>query len=575
MKKNKPGLSRQLLTRVLSVYFLVTMIVTSVHVISEYFDARKNVENELIMLKNTFLSSLTIAVWELNSPQVNSIAEGLLEQSTVTGVQIWDETGKPIAVYGSVDTGRRPSNRSELISHPAKRDLIYSFPLVYSLSGQRVEVANMSLYSNNQIIFERIKVSLFFLVANAIIKSTFLVVLFLSAFRKFLTEPLSELTHQIDKFDVTKLEDSKLHLSSTNNYELGTLQNNYNKLIDNLISFKRKLLSTEDKLKTANQQLDNHNIQLEQEVERKTSSLNAIMLDLEGQRNTLMQKQVALEEEIIRRAQAEELLIEKNQALATSMEALQLAQDRLIESERMASLGGLVAGITHDVNTPIGVSVTASSFLQERLDKIEAAYDEKTLTNLDMSLFISEARQTTTLLTNNLNRALSLLASFKQVAVDQTSEAERQINLHTYVSEVIESLAPTFKRTQHQIDLICPEPIVFVCPPGAIAQIITNLIMNSLKHGFEEIDAGKITITLKADNNDVFIDYTDDGKGIAEKDINSHFDAFVTSKRSEGGSGLGTHIMYNLVTQTLHGDISLQSGHNKGVHYSISFPKTV
>lgn len=573
MKRSKSGLSKQLLTRVLSMYFLVTLAVTSVHVVSEYIDARKNVEQELVMLKNTILSSLTIAIWELNSPQVTSIAKGLLEQSTVTGVQIWDDQNELITAHGVVDVNHRPLGKFELISHPAKRDLIYSFPLNYSLSGQSILVANVSLYSNNQIIFERIKVSLFFLVANAIIKSTFLVFLFLAAFRKFLTQPLAELTDQIDQFDVNCLEDSKLHLSNAKNTELGLLQVTYNKLIDNLITFKDKLLATEIELKDANQKLDNQNFQLEAEVDKKTATLNQMMKDLKQQRNRLIEKQTELEEEIVRRAHAEAQLIEKNNALASSMSALESAQDRLLESERMASLGGLVAGITHDVNTPIGVSVTASSFLQERLDKLEAAYDSKTLTSQDMSLFISEARQTTSLLGNNLNRALELLASFKQVAVDQTSQAERQIELHTYVSEVIASLTPAFKRTQHKIDLVCEQPIVIVCPPGAIAQIITNLIMNSLNHGFDGIENGHITITLSMDENDVYINYVDNGQGIDEKLIANHFDAFVTSKRGAGGSGLGTHIMFNLVTQTLHGEISLQSAQNKGVNYTISFPR--
>lgn len=575
MKRSKTGLSKQLLTRVLSMYFLVTLVVTSVHVVSEYFDARKNVEQELIMLKNTILSSLTIAIWELNAPQVTSIAKGLLEQSTVTGVQIRDENNELITVHGIVDDSYEPSGVSELISHPAKRDLIYSFPLHYSLSGQSILVANVSLYSNNQIIFERIKISLFFLVANAVIKSTFLVFLFLAAFRKLLTDPLAELTEQIDQFDVSRLSQSKLHLKHAEDSEFGTLQGTYNKLVDNLIDFKTRLLSTEVELKEANKKLDNQNLQLEKEVEKKTASLNKIMQDLEQERNRLVEKQIALEDEIIRRGQIEAELIDKNNALASSMDALESAQDRLLESERMASLGGLVAGITHDVNTPIGVSVTASSFLQERLDKLEAAYDAKTLTGQDMSMFISEARQTTSLLSNNLNRALDLLASFKQVAVDQTSQAERQINLHTYVTEVIASLMPAFKRTQHTIELICEQPIIIICPPGAIAQIITNLIMNSLNHGFDGIDQGNITITLSMDENDVNILYVDNGNGIDQKHIANHFDAFVTSKREVGGSGLGTHIMFNLVTQTLHGEINLQSAPNQGVSYAISFPKTV
>jgi signal transduction histidine kinase len=573
MIKNNKGLSTKLLARVLSVYFTVTLIVTSLHIVTEYFDARHQIEQELQMLKNTFSNGLTHAVWELNTPQAISIGEGLLEQSSVAGVQIWDENGEFIANLGFTNANKQPSHDTELINNPIKSEVIYSFPLIFEFSGRRSHVGNVSLYSNSKIIFERIKVSIFFLFGNAIIKSTLLVVLFSSAFKNMLTEPLSELTKQIYQFDVKNLDQSKLHLKTTPHSELELLQENYNKLIDDLIAYKYQLTATETELKQANSSLDDHNLQLEQEVAKKTASLSKMMLDLEQQKNALLEKQQLLTKENHQRAMAEKALIQKNNQLASSMQALEAAQDQLIESERMASLGGLVAGITHDVNTPIGVSITASSFLQERLDKLEEAYNDKSLTSQNMQGFISDTRQTMSLLSNNLNRALSLIASFKQVAVDQTSEAQREINLHTYVSEVVASLAPTFNKTKHSIAITCEETIIMVCPPGAIAQILTNLVVNSLNHGFEGIEKGNINISLSSNQNDIVIGYTDDGVGIDEQDIPMHFDAFVTTKMGSGGSGLGTHIMYNLVTQTLHGEIHLVSHKNAGMNYTITFPK--
>jgi signal transduction histidine kinase len=238
----------------------------------------------------------------------------------------------------------------------------------------------------------------------------------------------------------------------------------------------------------------------------------------------------------------------------------------------MASLGGLVAGITHDVNTPLGVGVTAASFLQERLNNLKTSFEEKSLTTKNMENFINEAEQTANLLLTNLNRASELIASFKQVAVDQTSETEREINLNDYIRDIIKSLKPSFKHNNHEIVVSCPEDLYIRCAPGAIAQIVTNMIVNSLVHGFEDTNDGKITLDVSTDNNTIEMRYRDNGKGLSNDDLDKLFDAFFTTKRGEGGSGLGTHIMYNLVTQSLSGHIEAQSKPGDGLQYTIRFP---
>ncbi|MFB1037394.1 MAG: hypothetical protein QMC38_18860, partial [Sinobacterium sp.] len=177
---------------------------------------------------------------------------------------------------------------------------------------------------------------------------------------------------------------------------------------------------------------------------RKTATLSKIMLDLEQQKDELLVNQRELRQENENRQFIENELRKRNTELATSMETTQMTKDQLVESKRMASLGGLVAGIAHDVNTPLGVSITATSFLDDRVKKLKSAYSDKKLTANIMTSFLSETEQTITLLANNLDRASDLISSFKQVAVDQTSEAEREINVSEYLSEVVHSLAPNF-----------------------------------------------------------------------------------------------------------------------------------
>jgi signal transduction histidine kinase len=566
------GLSRKLLARVLSVYFVLTLVVTAGQIFTEYLNAKSHIEGELKTLKNTFSTSLTRAIWELNTPQAKSIAVGLMELPIVEGVQIRDEKSDYIA-----DLGRT----SELVSHSITKGEVrnhsggtfgYSFPLIFEFSGRTTLVGDVTLFSSSSIIFGRIEVGIFFLIGNAIIKTAFLVFLFMSAFRTMLTNPLNELTQQISDFNLDNPESSKLDLHIEDDNELKLLETSYNKLIDEMIEFQSKLAGTQTELKQANLMLDDQNISLEEEVAKKTATLSRIMLDLEQQKDELLINQRELRQENENRQFVEDELRKRNSELATSMETIQIAKDQLVESEKMASLGGLVAGIAHDVNTPLGVSVTATSFLQDKVKKLQRDYDDKKLTANTMTSFLSQAQQTITLLTNNLNRASELISSFKQVAVDQTSEAERQINVSEYLNEVVQSLAPNFKMTQHTIDIHCPNDLSIKCAPGVLAQILTNMIMNSLIHGFEDRSKGVIKLEAAEQDNDLIINYSDDGRGLEKENLERHFDAFFTTRRGKGGSGLGTHIMFNLVTQTLGGRIEAFSEPDQGLQYKITIP---
>jgi signal transduction histidine kinase len=572
MSNVKQGLSRKLLARVLSVYFVLTLIVTTGQIFAEYLNAKSHIESELKTLKNTFSTSLTRAIWELNTPQAKSIALGLMELPIVEGVQIRDENSSYIADLGRTSKLIGESITKGVVKNHPGGTFGYSFPLIFEFSGRTSLVGDVTLYSSSAVIFGRIEVGIFFLIGNAIIKTAFLVFLFMSAFRNMLTNPLNELSQQITEFNLDDPESSKLDLNIQDDNELKLLETSYNKLIDEMIEFQTKLAGTQSELQQANFMLDDQNISLEEEVAKKTATLSRIMLDLEQQKDELLINQRELRQENENRQFIEDELRKRNSELATSMETIQMAKDQLVESERMASLGGLVAGIAHDVNTPLGVSVTATSFLQDRLRKLQNAYDEKKLTGNTMNSFFSDADQTITLLTNNLNRASNLISSFKQVAVDQTSEAEREVNVSEYLTEVVQSLAPNFKKTQHTIDIHCPDNLSITCAPGVLAQIVTNMIMNSLIHGFEGRVKGAIKLEISEQNNNLVMNYSDDGRGLDEETLERHFDVFFTTRRGKGGSGLGTHIMYNLVTQTLGGIIEAFSKPGQGLQYIITIP---
>jgi signal transduction histidine kinase len=264
-----------------------------------------------------------------------------------------------------------------------------------------------------------------------------------------------------------------------------------------------------------------------------------------------------------------------NQDLLNTLETLHQYQNQIVETEKMASLGQMVAGVAHEVNTPIGLGVTASTLMQDKLADIQTAFDDKKLTSSQLAKFMAESKENLGIIYRNLERAASLIRSFKQVAVDQSNENRRQFHVLQLMNEVLLSLRPTLKKTNHQIELVCDPTLEIDSKPGPINQILINLIMNSLIHAFDQTEHGLIKIAVTVKDSRCFVHYSDNGGGVPEHIKKRIFDPFVTTKRGEGGSGLGMHLVYNLVTQALNGKISLESSLGQGVDIWFDFPVVI
>ncbi len=274
----------------------------------------------------------------------------------------------------------------------------------------------------------------------------------------------------------------------------------------------------------------------------------------------------------LKMAKQHRLLESKNTDLNQVINRLKSAQTELIQKEKMASLGGLVAGIAHEINTPLGICVTGVSHLQEEFKVVKEEMATNKLTENKLVDFFDDMEEILAILSTNTQRGASLVNSFKQVAVDQTSNEVRHINLHQYIDEIILSLKPTLKRTAIKLEVICDEALAINVDAGAISQIISNLILNSVKHGFDDGAKGSILIEIYEKNNKIIIRFRDDGKGIDDEALEKLFEPFYTTKRGAGGSGLGTHLVYNLVTGSLNGKITVKSQVGKGLAYLIKFP---
>jgi signal transduction histidine kinase len=572
------SLSKKLLTTVLSVYFLLTFAVTCFQVVGEYITSKSHITSELVTLQKTFSGSLTRAIWELNTQQAVTIAEGLLAIPMIEGIVVRDDNKEIISKLGLVPAIDERYAKA-LISEGIPLDdsvtglFGYAFPLIFEFSGRATHVGDVTLISSREVVIDRILISIYFLVGNAVIKTLFLIFLFLYSFRRHLTDPLNELTQQIEELEIDDLSGVRLNIHSTGHNELNVMESAFNRLITKVQQYKQELEQAKQDLVFSNDKLDKHNLTLEQEVARKTSNLSHAMIDLLQQKQQLEYQQKELTQEVNKRRQKEDELTSNQKELEKMVDELNQAQDRLVQNEKFAAIGGLVAGLTHEVNTPIGIGVTATTFLADKLATLEQEFAAKKLSPKMLENFISEAKQSSALLMSNLQRASELIASFKQITVDQASEAIRTINLKVYLNEIIHTLSPKLKKRKHQIEIECPDDIELSIPAGAISQIFTNLILNSVIHGFELKQQGRMVINIEDDGQDITINYSDNGKGMSEAQLSQIFDPFFTTKRDQGGSGLGTHIVYNLIRQTLDGDIVAQSGIGKGLKYKITFPK--
>ncbi len=251
---------------------------------------------------------------------------------------------------------------------------------------------------------------------------------------------------------------------------------------------------------------------------------------------------------------------------------LEHARDNLVQSEKLASLGALVAGVAHEINTPVGNGLIVATSLDERVRDFAKAMGQP-MQRSRLELFIHETQTAADLLVRSLTRAATLVTSFKQVAVDQTSSQRRVFDLAELVAEVVLTISPTTRRAQCEVVVqMAPVPALDSFP-GPLVQVFTNLVNNALIHGFANGIGGRITISAQSvGDGQVEVTVRDDGKGIAPEHIKRIFDPFFTTRMGQGGSGLGLHIVHNIVTGILGGRIDVNSELGQGTRFVMQLP---
>ncbi len=346
--------------------------------------------------------------------------------------------------------------------------------------------------------------------------------------QSFVSKPILLLKETVGQ--ITQDKDFAIRAKKLSNDEIGDLTDAFNSMLEHTEKYEKTLIVQKEQL-----QLNQETLELK--VQQRTTKLQVL-----------------------------------NDEITETLNQVEKMQEQLIESEKMASLGGLVAGIAHEVNTPVGICLTATSFLKERYEHLKKAYDVDKMTQNDFEDFLKIVHDSSDMILKNIQRATEIIQNFKKVAVDQSIEDRRCFNIKEYFFEIIKSLNPKLKQHHHKIEVNSENNIYINSYPGAFYQVFSNLIINSIVHGFENIDEGKIAIDVTCNENTMTIEYQDNGLGISPEILIKVFEPFVTTKRNKGGTGLGAHIIYNIITQQLQGTISCSSDLGKGVFFKMIIP---
>jgi signal transduction histidine kinase/tetratricopeptide (TPR) repeat protein len=252
------------------------------------------------------------------------------------------------------------------------------------------------------------------------------------------------------------------------------------------------------------------------------------------------------------------------------------AQQELLEQQKLAALGSLVAGVAHELNTPIGNSILTASALQSRTLELAHLFEQNTMRRTDLAAYLQDSKEASELILRGLNTSARLVLSFKQVAVDRTAAHRRTFDLDEYLRQIVATMQNHLNAAGHTIEIIVTSKIVMDSYPGPLGQVIGNLINNAIAHGYNNRTGGKLRLLAESTGVDqVSIRFSDDGEGILEAHMPRIFDPFFTTKLGHGGSGLGLSISYNIVTSILGGQIAVRSQSGAGTTFTLTLPLVV
>ena len=447
-------------------------------------------------IESSFNQSISTSLWDFNEPLVEQQIGGIQSLPDIRHVKITTSFGKVYQVGDGMD----------------KAEKVESYPIIFEGNS----IGTMVIAADYRDIYQQLWQKAGFIIVSEFIK------IFIVAFCTFFI----------------------VHLLITRHLYRITL---YSKAmsgqsIDTPLTLEHRSKKTDE--------LD----ELVAAINYMRLTLKEDIIQLEDAENALINLNGDLEIKVYERTAK---LADSNQQLQHSLNELTLAKDQLVQSEKMASLGQLVAGVAHEVNTPLGICVTSVSALKEKVAELNQALIEETLTKKQLTSILNLFVEYEQIIERSLNKAVDLIRGFKSVAVEHHTDPKIKINLAQHVNDIVNTVKTLFKQKNYTIKIQVDDTINLVTYPSAWNQILTNFLTNSHIHGFEDRIDGEISIEFQANEESLVLIYQDNGKGLDAKIKDKIFDPFVTTKRGLGGSGLGMNIVYNLVNTKLGGTIKI------------------
>lgn len=488
-------LNRKVLIYILVCSLVLSVLSTIIQLYANFNDDIRSLKQQFSNIENSYIQSLSTSLWDFNEPLVNQQIQGIVQLPDITFAKLTTGFGK------SYQFG----NENDIVQESQQYTIFY---------GEN-EIGTLFIHANYVDIFKKLKQQAWLIIMSEFVKTFIVALCIMFIIHWFVTRPLYQITNYSQSLSTDNLEKPLRlsHRTSAHEDELDMLAAAIN---DMRLALKNDIV----KLEEAENALINLNGELEIKVYDRT-----------------------------------EKLAETNRQLQASLDDLTLAKDSLVQSEKMASLGQLVAGVAHEVNTPLGICVTSITALKEKLNELNYAIDNEELTKSKLTKTLALFAEYETIIERSLNKAVELIRGFKSVAVEQHTDPELNINMAQHARDVINTVKTLFKKKHYTINLNIDDELSLITYPSAWNQILTNFLMNSHIHGFDGIDEGVIDISFVERDDYLMLTYSDSGKGIPVSMEKKIYDPFVTTKRGQGGSGLGLNIVFNLINTKLKGSI--------------------
>ncbi len=514
-------LSYRLLVYILMCSTLLAILSTGVQLFWDYRNDVNKIEQRMKSIEAGYLDSLAASLWRLDQDQIGIQLDGIMKLPDIGYVSITEIVGgKTVAVF----------------SRGQDRD---NYPIVetHQLYYNDTLVGTLDIKASLDNVYDRLLQRALVILGSQAVK-TFLVSICILVIVQYLVvrhlNTLSAFTRRLhlDNLD-EQLDLNKPSPKPNKADSIDQLAHTLTAMRDNI------RLQLSDK-KKAQQQLEQLNEELEQRVQYRTATLK-----------------------------------HTNNRLSEALESLTQAKDQLVESEKMAALGELVSGIAHEINTPVNLSLESATQIQNSVAQLNEALTAESPDPQQIHQLQQQLKQACENISMQLKRTGQLVSSFKQIAVDQSQESAQIFKVKDNIQQAVDDLKGEVQTLQPEcnIEIDCDPALKMESYPSALTQVYQHLLLNSLQHGFKKDQQGQIRIAARQDDDELVVDFSDNGKGIPEQIKHRIFEPFVTTGRGDNSSsGLGTHLVYNLVTQLLGGKINVESARGEGTHYEIRLP---